>query len=67
MIHRLLADADLKLAIVEGVVRRHAGIDFKRAQQVTACSKETRGEEVEAQDPEGALPPRPASRGREGC
>ncbi len=34
MIHRLLADADLKLAIVDGVVRRHGGVDFKPPQQV---------------------------------
>lgn len=34
MIRRLLADADLNLAIVAGVVRRNAAIDFKRAEQV---------------------------------
>jgi hypothetical protein len=32
MIGRLLADCDLNLAIVTGVVRRDAEIDFKRAQ-----------------------------------
>lgn len=34
MIRRLLADADLNLAIVTGVVRRNAEIDFKRAEAV---------------------------------
>ena len=34
MIRRLLADADLNLAIVAGVVRRNAEIDFKRAEAV---------------------------------
>lgn len=34
MIRRLLADADLNLAIVAGVVRRNAEIDFKRAEEV---------------------------------
>jgi len=31
---RLLADADLKSAIVTGVVRRNPSIDFKRAEEV---------------------------------
>jgi len=34
MIHRLLADADLNGAIVSGVVRRSAYLDFKRAAEV---------------------------------
>ena len=34
MIRRLLADSDLNLAIVAGVVRRNPEIDFKRAQEV---------------------------------
>ena len=34
MIVRLLADADLKSAIVAGVVRRSSKIDFKRAEEV---------------------------------
>lgn len=34
MISRLLADADLNHAIISGVVRRNAGIDFKRAEEV---------------------------------
>ncbi len=34
MIRRLLADADLKGAIVAGVVRRNPDIDFKRAEEV---------------------------------
>ena len=34
MIRRLLADADLNLAIVAGVVRRNVEIDFKRAEDV---------------------------------
>ncbi|SRR5260370_20620148 len=34
MIHRLLADADLKLAVVTGVTNRNAEIDFKRAEEV---------------------------------
>ena len=34
MIRRLLADADLKAALVAGVVRRNPDIDFKRAQEV---------------------------------
>ena len=34
MIRRLLADADLKLAIVRGVTVRTAEIDFKRAEDV---------------------------------
>jgi hypothetical protein len=34
VIVRLLADADLKSAIVAGVVRRSSKIDFKRAEEV---------------------------------
>jgi hypothetical protein len=34
MIRRLLADADLSGAIVSGVVRRSAHLDFKRAEEV---------------------------------
>jgi hypothetical protein len=34
VILRLLADADLKSAIVAGVVRRNCRIDFKRAEEV---------------------------------
>jgi hypothetical protein len=34
VISRLLADADLNHAIISGVVRRNAGIDFKRAEEV---------------------------------
>ena len=34
MIRRLLADADLNLPIVAGVVRRNVEIDFKRAEEV---------------------------------
>ena len=34
MIRRLLADADLNVAIVAGVVRRNIEIDFKRAEDV---------------------------------
>ncbi len=34
MIGRLLADADLNVAIVTGLVRRNAGIGFKRAEDV---------------------------------
>ena len=34
MIRRLLADADLNLAIVAGVVRRSSELDFKRAEEV---------------------------------
>jgi hypothetical protein len=34
MIHRLLADADLNGAIVSGVARRSAHLDFKRAAEV---------------------------------
>ena len=34
MIRRLLADADLNGAIVSGVVRRNARLDFKRAEEV---------------------------------
>ena len=34
MIRRLLADYDLNLAIVAGVVRRSPEIDFKRAEEV---------------------------------
>ncbi len=34
MIRRLLADADLKLAVVTGVTSRSAEIDFKRAEDV---------------------------------
>jgi hypothetical protein len=33
MIRRLLADADLNGAIVSGVVRRNARLDFKRAEE----------------------------------
>jgi len=34
MIRRLLADADLNMAIVAGVVRRNTEIDFQRAEEV---------------------------------
>jgi hypothetical protein len=34
VIHRLLADADLNGAIVSGVIRRSAYLDFKRAEEV---------------------------------
>src|SRR5580658_2850177 len=34
MIRRFLADADLNGAIVSGVIRRAADLDFKRAEQV---------------------------------
>ena len=34
MIARLFADADLKSAIVTGVVRRSSPIDFKRPEEV---------------------------------
>jgi hypothetical protein len=34
MIGRLLADANLNVAIVTGVIRHHPGIDFKRAEEV---------------------------------
>lgn len=34
MILRLLADADLKSAIVTGVVRRNSTVDFRRAEEV---------------------------------
>jgi hypothetical protein len=34
MIRRLLADADLNLAIVSGVLRRSRDLDFKRAEEV---------------------------------
>jgi len=34
MIRRLLADADLNTAIISGISRRNALLDFKRAEQV---------------------------------
>jgi hypothetical protein len=37
MIRRSLADADLNRAIVTGVIRRNAYLDFKRAEATTSA------------------------------